>query len=155
MKKKIAHRGNVYGPNLYEENSILAISHSISLGYDVEIDIRLINNKLILGHDEPKNEVDFNFISSFSDNLWFHCKNYEALNVLVPLGFNCFFHTDDEYVMTSNGYIFTRPGGEIGNNSVMVMPEMVDCYTKEDLAICYAVCSDYVGNIDRVIGGKE
>ena len=147
MKKLIAHRANTRGPNPSSENSIRVIKLVVSDGYDAEIDVRLINNKLMLGHDEPTYEVDLSFLSELSDSLWIHCKNYEALDYLLPLGFNCFFHTDDEYVLTSKGHIFTRPGGRIGCNSVMVMPELVGCYGKKDLDTCYAVCSDFVENI--------
>ena len=38
--KLIAHRGNVYGPESDKENSPDYIDKSISMGYDVEIDVR-------------------------------------------------------------------------------------------------------------------
>ena len=55
---KIAHRGNLYGPDPERENTIEVISEALALGYDVEIDIWLVDGKLYLGHDEPTYLID-------------------------------------------------------------------------------------------------
>jgi len=39
----ISHRGNLYGPNQKTENSIDSIYSAISLGFDIEIDIWLVD----------------------------------------------------------------------------------------------------------------
>ena len=49
----ISNRGNVDGVNLEKENTQSYIQQAIDLGYDVEIDVRYINNKFWLGHDSP------------------------------------------------------------------------------------------------------
>jgi len=153
MTKLISHRGNIDGPNSSDENSPDVLSKVMNEGYDVEIDLRMVGGLLMLGHDEPDYVIQVDFLEAFSDKLWIHCKNYEALDFLAnskDIDLNFFYHTDDEYVMTSKGHIFTRPGGLVGSMSVIVMPELVDCYSDFDIERCYAVCSDYVGNIEGV-----
>ena len=51
--KLISHRGNIKEPNPKMENSPSYIDIAISSGYDVEIDIRFIDGKFYLGHDDP------------------------------------------------------------------------------------------------------
>lgn len=150
MKRLIAHRGNVNGPNASDENSPGLILRVINEGYDAEIDLRLCGERLMLGHDTPMYETTFDFLREGADHLWIHCKNYEALDYLSKYTmFNFFFHTNDEYVMTSKGFIFTRPGGQVGSTSVMVMPELVDCYIQSDFENCYGVCSDHVADLRK------
>ena len=51
--KLIAHRGNINGPNPEMENNPEYILNTLSLGYDCEIDVHLINNNfqfLVLIH---------------------------------------------------------------------------------------------------------
>ena len=52
--KIIAHRANINGSNFASENRLSQIKKCIELGYDIEIDIRFLNNKLYLGHDNPQ-----------------------------------------------------------------------------------------------------
>jgi len=154
MIKLIAHRGNIDGPNSLNENSPDILSGVMNDGYDAEIDLRIVSGELMLGHDGPEHLIHVNFLKTFAEKLWIHCKNYEALYFLASnkeINFNFFYHSNDEYVMTSRGYIFTRPGGLVGPSSVMVMPEITDCYTERDIKGCYAVCSDYVGNVEKLI----
>ena len=40
--KIIAHRANLNGPNINDENQISSINKCIDLGFDVEIDVRLV-----------------------------------------------------------------------------------------------------------------
>ena len=52
--KIIAHRANINGSNSSNENRLSQIRKCIELGYDIEIDIRFLINKLYLGHDNPQ-----------------------------------------------------------------------------------------------------
>jgi hypothetical protein len=56
----IAHRGNINGPNIELENNPDYILNTLKLGYDCEIDVWKINNKLLLGHDKPDYKIDLN-----------------------------------------------------------------------------------------------
>ena len=59
----IAHRGNTEGRNIAKENSPLYIDDAISKGFDVEIDLRLVNEQLFLGHDLPQYKIEFNWLN--------------------------------------------------------------------------------------------
>ena len=56
--KLISHRGNLKGPNPQTENHPDQIVECIKKGYDVEIDVRLIDGKPWLGHDDRQYNVD-------------------------------------------------------------------------------------------------
>ena len=52
--KIISHRGNIRGAIPDKENRPSYIDCAIGSGYDVEIDLRMIDGELWLGHDEPQ-----------------------------------------------------------------------------------------------------
>lgn len=148
--KLIAHRGLINGPNKEIENSIKQIKYALSLGYDVEIDLWMNDNKLYLGHDEPQYHIPWNFIYNRIDKLWIHAKNKEALEFLIVYGYYCkfFYHNTDDYTLTSNGLPWIYPGKPIIKCGIVVLPELhynMDAISNLD---CYAVCSDYVGMIN-------
>jgi hypothetical protein len=144
--KKIAHRGNVYGPNPILENQPEYIINAIKMGYDVEIDIWLVNDQIYLGHSDPIHKVDLSFIVDISDKSWFHCKNLEALCMFSKkLKFcNFFWHQEDKYTLTSKGYIWTYPGNLTSEFSVLV-----DLDLSSDIkpSTIHGICSDHVGLI--------
>lgn len=139
---KIAHRGNLYGPNEHSENNPVDIINSISKGFDVEIDIRMSSDGIYLGHDKPDHEIDETFIEDILPHTWFHCKNIEALgyfaNNLPEAKF--FWHQEDDYTLTSNGYIWTYPGKTITNKSIIVIQNKMDLGIFKD---AYGVCTQY------------
>lgn len=139
----IAHRGNVSGPS-EQENNPSHILEALNMGYHVEIDIWYINNKFILGHNEPQYEVNESFI--LNGRFWQHAKNIEALyqlNKLKPNYFiNCFYHNTDDCVLTSGGWLWTYPGKKLTSDSVAVLPEQIS--EPYDLQKAYGICSDYV-----------
>ena len=151
--KLIAHRGNINGPNPLEENRPEYIEKAIELGYDVEIDIRYEPNVdgLYLGHDDSQYVVNWLWLSKYKENLWIHCKNIESLSEfsLESNGYNYFWHQEDDYTLTSKNYIWTYPGTTYKKNSVVVMPgwEKSVNWHKLKASNCYAICSDYVGEI--------
>lgn len=53
----ISHRGNIDGKKPHLENQPDYIDEAIALGYDVEIDVWLIDGVLFLGHDAPQYEI--------------------------------------------------------------------------------------------------
>ncbi len=139
----IAHRGNTNGPDPLNENKPETIINCINKGYSVEIDVRLINNELFLGHDNPDYKINIDFILKYKEYLWIHCKNLGALTYLTNLNLTTFYHDKDDYVLTSNGVIWAYPGKEINKKCICVMPEW-----EEDIKLfnknCFGVCSDYV-----------
>ena len=75
IMKYISHRGNLDGRNLKTENSPNQIDTVLSLGYDVEIDLRFLNNKFYLGHDDCQYIIDFNWLLNRKNKLWIHLNN--------------------------------------------------------------------------------
>jgi hypothetical protein len=145
----IAHRGLFAGPDVSKENHPDQINLAISKGYHVEVDIRVIDKKLYLGHDEPVYEIKEDFIKN--RKFWIHCKNIEALYYFathISEKYNYFWHENDQYTLTSKNYIWTLPGKNLTDRSIMVMPEYIDktlIQTKD--VLCYGICSDYIEQI--------
>jgi hypothetical protein len=144
---RIAHRGNTIGPQQDKtfENEPHVLVSAIARGYDVEVDVWLIDGQVFLGHDEPTHLVDKKFLQDIGDNAWFHCKNLEALDMFVKdlTYLRYFWHELDSHTLTSNGYIWTYPGNKITGNSILVYLGKPDLKSFDTLP--YAICSDYVG----------
>jgi hypothetical protein len=140
---KIAHRGLIKGPNPVGENNPVDLIGAISIGLDVEADVWLTDEGLFLGHDKPEHPIDQEFIEAIKDEAWFHCKNLEALsyfaNTIPDAKF--FWHQNDDYTLTSNGYIWTYPGKPITNKSIVVLLEPTDLTLFEE---AYGVCTQYL-----------
>lgn len=143
---KIAHRGNLEGPNQRFENEPSYIVEALKEGFDVEVDVWLMEDKLYLGHDIPEYLVGLNFLKN--DKFWCHCKNIEALQFLMKNNVRCFFHDTDDATLTSDGYIWTYPGKHLTENSICVMPERTSWEIKSYVA---GVCSDFVLGIEDYI----
>lgn len=140
---KIAHRGNISGPNKDFENSPIHIGVAISSGYDVEVDIWMGEDGIFLGHDSPVYKVDEEFLEDIKEEAWFHCKNIEAMgyfsNYMPDARY--FWHEQDKYTLTSNGYIWTYPGNTLTNKSIVVLTKPMDLSLFEGV---YGVCTDYL-----------
>ena len=145
--KLIAHRGNTTGPNTERENNPEYLIHAVDKGYDCEVDVWVVNTinnvqEVWLGHDEPTYQVTKQFISNPA--FWNHAKNLEALEFMLFNYIHCFWHEQDDYTITSKGYIWTYPGKPVCKKSVIVCKTLEDTmkYCKMDIA---GVCSDYFG----------
>lgn len=140
----IAHRGNIEGPNPEKENHPIYLRNSIDQGYDVELDLWFQNGTCYLGHDKPCYEVNFDFL--LSSHMWIHCKDYDSLKFLIqkmvdyPI-LNFFYHTNEDYVLTSQNYIWSYPGKKGNFNTICVMPEYNNNTQIEGFL---GVCTDYV-----------
>tara|TARA_R100000030_G_scaffold16901_2_gene11341 strand:+ start:2682 stop:3116 length:435 start_codon:yes stop_codon:yes gene_type:complete len=140
--KLISHRGNTLGTKTELENNPDYIMSAIKDGFDVEIDVWSIKDRLYLGHDEPEYEVNLKFLQN--DKLWCHAKNLFALEYMLLNNVHCFWHQEDDYTITSRGHIWTYPEKMIGKQSVIVCKskkETVDTFKKS----LYGICSDFVG----------
>jgi hypothetical protein len=150
--KLISHRGNLTGIN-QNENRFDTVINACSLGFDVEIDLRFIKNRWWLGHDSPEHLLDsgLDAIIQLKNQLWIHCKNFDALEKLKGTDFNYFWHQDDDHTITSKGFIWTYPGKDRGKTNILVMPEWN--YSLEQIASldCFAVCSDHVQDIQKLM----
>jgi glycerophosphoryl diester phosphodiesterase len=143
--KVIAHRGNVYGPNKDRENSPNYLLEAIDLGFDVEVDVWVSEDKIYLGHDGPEYFVTLDFLSSIKNRAWYHCKNLEALILLQSTSdkYKYFYHESDKYTLTSTGHVWTYPGEKYFINSIVVDLNKNYFYELNSL---YAICVDYAVN---------
>jgi hypothetical protein len=150
MIKKIAHRGNTSGPNTSTENRAETVLKCIEKGFDVEIDLWYVKDKLYLGHDGPKYEIPHSFLSDNRCWLWIHCKQLSAMVYMAEckeLGFNFFWHQGDDYTLTSRKYIWTYPGKKLGRKGIAVCPDRVpDWNIPDNIA---GVCSDYIESFNN------
>ena len=133
----ISHRGNTHGPFPLMENNPEYIDTTILLGYEVEIDVWVIEGTFYLGHDEPQYKI--NITDYLNERYWLHCKNSEAFESLFNkynVG-NFFWHQEDDYTMTSSGLIWAYPGVKRLDNSVVLFPKCA-----EDAINVYGVCDN-------------
>lgn len=138
----ILHRGLSNGPvnNSSLENNEIVLKDKISKGWEVEIDIWKIDEKIYLGHDKPTTLLnDISLLES--SNVWVHCKNIEAAIACQNLEANFFIHDNDIAVLTSKQWIWCYPGTKAERKSVCVLPERT---TIKDFLDVGAVCSDYM-----------
>jgi len=143
--KLISHRGNLSGPNPETENTPEAVDGALRLGFDVEVDVWVVGEKLFLGHDFPSLEIEESWVNERRQFLWIHCKNADALSYFVKRDCNCFFHDVDAYTLTLDGYVWAYPGMPAsGEKCIAVMPEYITNLADFDSSKYFGVCSDHV-----------
>lgn len=163
----IAHRGLLEGPNQELENRPDQIERALAMGFEVEVDVWFTNEPHPVkgaphvvptwwtGHDKPQYRVSQAFLERPS--LWLHVKSYLAIPEMTPQ-MHWFYHDQDDYTLTSKGYVWCHPRSMPFHNkpSVMVLPESHDLENGVtdpleigdnlrllwDSDICY-VCTDY------------
>ena len=143
----IAHRGNINGPS-DRENTPAQIDWCVQNSIDCEIDIWKSGDTLFLGHDLPQYQISLDWLAKRKDKLWIHCKNSLALTFFSTqrdIDWNFFWHQEDEYTITSKGYVWVYPGCEIVSESICVLPELwIDKYPSWDIGLCAGICTDFV-----------
>jgi hypothetical protein len=132
--KLIAHRGNISGAKPEQENNPEYVMFAITEGYDVEIDLWVLDQGetlpsptkdgmmlaihnyrpagLYLGHDKPSYKINEAFLTI--EGLWIHCKNHGAFEYMVKTygqnkgtkGPNFFWHQSDDFTITSQGDVW-------------------------------------------------
>ena len=138
----ISHRGNTNGRIVSKENHPDYINEAIGLGFDVEIDLWLVDENIFLGHDLPQYKINLDWINERIDKLWLHCKNVEILEFLSKQEIkpNYFWHENDVVTLTSKNYIWAYPNKQPIENSIAVMPEI----NNDDTTKCIGICSDFI-----------
>ncbi len=134
----ISHRGNISGIRSNDENNPNYINVALKLGYEVEVDVRFENGKFFLGHDFSQYHIDNEFL--LNSKIWCHAKTKEALEALEKIKAHYFWHQEDDYTITSKGYIWTYPGKKLFDKSICVLPEK---YNYENFN-CLGICSDFI-----------
>lgn len=119
---RIAHRGNYAGKNESRENRVDYITEALDAGYSVEVDVHFIENQLWLGHDEPQEKIDIEFLEN--PLLWVHSKNLAAMFVLWPMPLvNTFWHDKDAFTVTSKGFRWSDALQDMTRDGICVMPD--------------------------------
>ena len=136
----ISHRGNLDGPNS-NENTAHSIDLAILKDFDVEIDVWEVDGLLFIGHDEPILKIDYRWLRDRACYLWVHCKNLGAIEIMNMFNYNIpyFWHQNDDFTLTSNGYIWTYPGKSLCHKSIAVLPELPGTLPTD----IYAICTDF------------
>lgn len=142
----IAHRGNLYGRHPERENNPTYINQALYQGFHCEIDVWYDEEKgFSLGHDMPNYPIDLEFLQD--PRLWCHAKNNGAfLEMLRYPDIVCFCHDQDEYALTSDGYLWTWSHTEHNNKCIVMYPEMSNTLDLNNIA---GICSDYIGGFNK------
>ena len=144
----IAHRGNVEGSKPQYENDPSYLQEALDRGFDVEIDAWYIDHDWYLGHDRPLYKLEETFLLH-DERSWVHAKNLEALMHGNNVKVHVFWHQNDDFTLTSKGYIWTYPGKQVTRKSVIVCKTDEEFRTysslKRDVAgfdVPYGICAD-------------
>lgn len=150
--KLISHRGNINGRTEHE-NDPTYIKDALDSGYNVEIDVSFSNNSFWLGHDDGRHKVEIDFLQN--KKLWCHLKNKESLKEIVSINarmqlsedkVHYFWHTNEDLVITSYGYIWHHSRSATTDftlKSIAVLPELMHHGT-DFTNKCYGICSDVI-----------
>ena len=79
-----------------------------------------------------------------NENFWCHAKNLNALHWMLQEEILCFWHQEDDYTMTSNGFIWTYPLKDVTEKSIIVCKTLEDTLKYSKMNV-YGICSDHVG----------
>lgn len=136
----ISHRGNIYGINKSLENNPVHIKDLLKSNIQVEIDVWLKDGVILLGHDEPQYVVSYEFLKQ--NGLWCHAKNIDGLYYMLEQNIrNCFWHQEDDFALTSSGFIWTYPDKLITNKSIIV--DLNENWKVKNYN-CLGVCVDFL-----------
>lgn len=145
----ISHRGNLTGRNPERENTHAYIQEAINSGFYVEIDLWGKDGDLWLGHDSPQYKTSCFFLGDHYDRLFCHCKNVEAIDIIMKElpHIEFFYHNTDDYTLTNHGLVWCYPGKTPPKKeAIIVLPEGVVGDVKLYLAQHnpVGVCSDHI-----------
>lgn len=144
--KIISHRGNYCGVYPDRENKPSYIDTTLSMGYDVEVDIRFIDGKFYLGHDGPVTLISPEWIFLRKDKLWFHCKDLSSAQQFKKMdcGIKYFCHTDDNFVLVSTGHIWVHDLNlELDDSCIIPLLDSDSVKNHYDDRV-FAICTDFV-----------
>lgn len=155
--KLIAHRGNIFGPipNSGKENTQPHLQKALDRGFDVEVDLWVNEDwgEIRTGHDEPLHLLDESFMRGYRSRVWYHAKNFSALDFCLKEGFNVFWQHDDSYAVTSEGYMWHHSEVPWPNTrwthlskSIIMLTQHPDAYHSIPLNTTYAICTPFAAN---------
>lgn len=136
----ISHRGNISGKQPEKENTPEYINRALRMGYYCEVDVHGKDGALYLGHDQGDILTDDIFLKR--TGIVAHAKNVDALAQMLSKGIHCFYHQEDDYTITSKGWIWAYPGKPAVAHGpcIAVLPEWNNTDTQDFVGIC----SDFI-----------
>ena len=151
----ILHRGNL--KDITIENNLEEIYRYCKLGLYVECDIWYKDHKWYLGHDYPQyviSDIDV-FLDVLSNGI-IHTKDGNTFTYLVHycrergLENEIFYHTIEDYILTTTGTIVVYPGKYIIEDSLCMMPERISrSIEQNELENISSICTDNFELIKR------
>jgi hypothetical protein len=143
--KIISHRGNIHGPCTERENEPAYVDEAIAAGFDVEIDVRYIDGKFYLGHDDPDYEVDIHWLLNRKNRLLVHCKNLEAAcRLATATALKCFCSISDPFCFVTQDYLWLNDVTiEPTKNTIVPLLNLDDLERYRFMGKPWGVCTDY------------
>lgn len=142
----ISHRGNINSVQPAFENSPHYIDNAILSGYDVEMDVRLINNEIYLGHDEPDYKISLEWLLERKKHLFIHTKNFGVLSYLIDKDLRTFYHQKENHTIINNcNLIWSHELSEANEKSIIPLISKEDIEKQVKIPDnVYGICSDFV-----------
>lgn len=170
MVEIIAHRANIYGPNVFTENTLAQVKRALDVyDFSVELDVWFYDGSHWLGHDHPSkrlSEVDFNTLVN-DPRLFFHAKNLKTYQYMfsqmdrydIKDKADLFLHGEDAVALTRNGRHWLYPVGDeletcgLKSRSVLLLPEMHHLNTRhiDKMREFAYVCTDYPVRYEEIL----
>ena len=166
----ISHRGNIDGPDSWNENKPSYIEAALNSGFNVEVDVWYDVNvgRFFLGHDYKQFETTVDLL--LDRRVWSHAKNEAAFVKLRDLDANVFWLKDDGITITHHAYVWTDTMN-ISNYIRTSDTVFVDLDGKKTLEFFqstgytllndqqksrynFLVCSDYVDRLQKLMNEK-
>lgn len=144
--KLISHRGNYNGIRPERENKPSYIDTTLSMGYDVEVDIRFIEGDFYLGHDTPDTKINEEWILNRKEKIWFHCKDLYSAQQFKKMNSDIkyFCHSNDDFILTSTNHIWVH-NLNLNLDDSCIIPLLDEKSAKSyDNQLVYAICTDHI-----------
>lgn len=152
----ICHRGNLSQKVLEDENKPDILDQRINEGYHIELDVWVKDDKYFLGHDRPETKIEWSWLMKHLSQKYIHCKDGATLEHMIlrsgQEGFNpnLFYHTVEDYAITTRGSIIVLPGKKLLTGSINMMPELAsEQRPLEERRKALAVCSDSLSYLNE------
>jgi hypothetical protein len=145
----IAHRGLLTGPDTVLENTLEQLRKNFQNQIISEVDIWYQEDTFYLGHDSPTYKISLDWILQNKKYILIHAKNVEAFAIFQKLqsrdgiDLHYFFHTSENVVFTSRGYIIPYVGEDVYDGWIYMMPERTECKKMKNAVGPGMFCSDY------------
>lgn len=151
VPRKILHRG-LSASDYFDENSPYTLLTRYTSGLECELDLWIDNDEWFLGHDCPTYPiVGKEAYLKYTENMLIHAKDGNTFSTITRYcnerGYpnEIFYHTTEDYILTSKGNIIVFPGKEILPASICMMPENAGReYSVEEQMNMSGICSDNI-----------